>query len=417
VDIPGDKSVSHRALMLAALGRGISHATNVNLGGDVLATARCLSALGAQVRVDEASHEVEVEGYGWAGLGEPGAVLDAGNSGTTARIVSGMCSGVAGLTVVSGDDTLRRRPMLRVVVPLRQMGAHIDGRDHGRLLPLAIRGGELVGIDLDMDVASAQVKTAVLLAGLRAAGTTRVTEPQQSRDHTERMLKAIGAPIELDERTVAVSGGSELPCADWAVPGDISSAMFLIAGAALVAGSDLTVRGVGLNPTRMGGLHALRAMGADIEVTPTGEAAGEAIGDISARHSSLTGVELDPELSATYMDEVPVLALAATQAEGTTVIRGAAELRVKESDRIATIAGGLRALGAKVEERPDGLAVHGPSPLSGGEIDSYGDHRVALTFAVAGLISSDRVRVLNWSCVDTSFPEFLEILALARSHS
>ena len=413
VAIPGDKSISHRALILAALASTPSALARANFGADVKATATALTQLGAACIVDEDNRQVKVEGVGWRALREPDGILDAGNSGTTMRLLLGVCAGISGLSVLTGDASLRRRPMLRVAAPLRQMGAAIDGRAHGDLAPLVVRGGDLAGVDIELPVASAQVKSALLLAGLSASGSTQVTEPGLSRDHTERMLMALGVELVRKGRSVAVTGGATWSGFDAVVPGDISSAMFLIAAAAVVPGSRLTLTGVGLNPTRRGALDVLVSMGSDVTWEEETTSLGEPIGSVTVSCQPLRGVQVDPALVPSLIDEVPVLAVIATQAEGETTFTGAHELRVKESDRIASLVAGLRAVGAEAEELPDGLVVRGPTPLHGGEIDSHGDHRIALAFAVAGLLSSEKVRVVGWSSVDTSFPEFLDLLGEA----
>jgi 3-phosphoshikimate 1-carboxyvinyltransferase len=346
-------------------------------------------------------------------LKEAETAIDVGNSGTSIRTLLGVAAGIPGLTVLTGDASIRRRPMLRVVVPLRQMGAVIDGRSNGDLAPLTVRGGELEACDHELSIASAQVKTALLLAGLGAAGTTSVTEPGPSRDHTERMLTAAGADIRVDGRTVAVTGGAELQPGDREVPGDFSSAMFLIAAALLVPDSDLVLEHVGLNPTRTAALEVLDRMGADIDVSHTG-GDDEPFGTVRVRHSALRATTIEADIVPRLIDEIPVLAALATQAEGLTEISGARELRVKESDRIAALATGLSSLGAVVEERPDGLSIEGPARLSGGEVESHNDHRIAMSFAVAGLVAEANVKVRGWSCVDTSFPEFLDLLGKAQ---
>jgi 3-phosphoshikimate 1-carboxyvinyltransferase len=407
--LPGDKSISHRALMAATLAAGRSRIANVNVADDVRATAEILTAVGGEARIDRDKTEAVVEGCGWEGLREPEAVLDAGNSGTTLRAMLGLCSAIPGLSVLTGDASLRRRPMLRAVVPLRQMGASIDGRAHGDRAPLTVRGEVLHAVQVDLSVASAQVKTALLLAGLRADGTTVVTEPAASRDHTERMLGARGARVERDGLSVSVRGGEEIIPMDMTVPGDLSSAAFLIVAALLCPGSEIELLGVGLNPTRSGLLETLVEMGASIRTDATDGDGGEPAGSVWVEHSQLTGVDVD--VSPSLLDEVPILCIAATQAEGRTHIRGAGELRVKESDRIAAMTDGLTRLGADVEAHPDGLVITGPTPLGGGDIDPRGDHRIALAFAIAGLISQENVVVHGWSCVDTSFPEFLDVLA------
>jgi len=414
VVLPGDKSISHRALLLAALASGGSAILNLNRGADVGATAALIRSLGARCDLSEDKGLAKVESSGRAALSEPTEVIDCGNSGTTLRAGLGVCAGVHGASVLTGDDTLRRRPMLRVVAPLRQMGASIEGRRHGELAPLSVRGGALRGTDLHLDIPSAQVKTALLLAGLAAEGTTSVTEPAPSRDHTERMLPAAGVALARSGTTVIIEGGQDVQPLRWEVPGDMSSAMFLIVAATIVPGSDLTLEGLGVNPSRCGALDALRVMGADLETEVTGESGGEPVGRVRARSSALHGITLGPEGIPALIDELPVLAIAASRAEGETVIRGAGELRTKESDRIETMVTGLRTLGSEVEATPDGMVISGPAELAGGSIASSGDHRVALSFAVAGLVANDRVRVDGWSCVDTSFPEFLDVLGQAQ---
>ncbi|MPZ68968.1 MAG: 3-phosphoshikimate 1-carboxyvinyltransferase [Actinobacteria bacterium] len=415
IRVPGDKSISHRALILSALAEGTSTVTGLNLGGDVLATASALGALGAKVTSAEGSTRATIASPGYDRLHEPSGVLDCGNSGTALRMLLGVCAAISGQSVLTGDETLRRRPMLRVVSPLRQMGARIDGRDHGNLAPLTVRGGELAGIDLETSVASAQVKTAVLLAGLAASGETTVIEPALSRDHTERMLGAAGVEVRRAGLAVSIIGGARPVAREWAVPGDPSAAIFLVLAALLVPGSSIEIENVCLNPTRIAGLEALAEMGGQVEMTPTGEASGEPVGTVTAAHSELHGIAVAPERVPDLIDEIPALCIAGALASGTTSFRGAAELRVKESDRIATMAAGLTALGVDVEEFPDGLAVTGGAALEGGEIDPHGDHRVAMSFAVGGLIARDKVRVLDWSCVETSFPRFLDVLGEAQA--
>jgi 3-phosphoshikimate 1-carboxyvinyltransferase len=421
--VPGDKSISHRALIIAALASGRSVITNLNTGADVRATAAALGQLGTVVEVHEGDpirgkredriSRAVVEGSGRGGLTEAGTVIDVGNSGTSIRTLLGVTAAIPGLTVLTGDASIRKRPMLRVVVPLRQMGAAIDGRNNGDLAPLSVRGGDLTACDHELSIASAQVKTALLFAGLAASGTTSVTEPGTSRNHTERMLASAGADIKVEGTTVAVTGGTELRPGDRYVPGDLSSAMFLIAAALVVPDSDLVLENVGLNPTRTAALEVLVRMGADIDVTPTG-GDDEPVGSIRARHSNLRGTTIEGDIVPRLIDEIPVLAALATQAEGTTEIRGARELRVKESDRIAALASGLTSLGARVEERSDGLSIEGPVALSGGVVESHHDHRIAMSFAVAGLVAEANVKVRGWSCVDTSFPEFLDLLGEAQ---
>ncbi len=412
--MPGDKSISHRALLVSALAEGSSRLRGLNEGRDVAATGAALRALGVALGSAESNDEVEVEGRGGMGLQEPVGVLDCGNSGTTMRMALGVCARVSGASVLVGDASLSRRPMLRVVAPLRQMGAVIDGREYGNHAPLFVRGGELDGIEHEMTVASAQVKSALLLAGMGASGTTTVIEPAPSRDHTERMLASCGVPIRRSDGAVALDGGVAPSPLELTVPGDISAAAFFLAAAACLPGSELTVTGVGLNPTRTGFLEVLRAMGAELDITETEEVTGEPCGSITVRAAPLRGVEIGADIVARLIDEIPILAVVATQAEGETVVRGAAELRLKESDRIDALVNGLRRLGVPVEALPDGLVVRGPAPLGGGRVESRGDHRIAMSFAVAGLVASEKVTVQGWSCVDTSFPGFSELLVRAQ---
>jgi 3-phosphoshikimate 1-carboxyvinyltransferase len=410
--VPGDKSISHRALMLGALAEGRSLVAAPNLGADVLATAGMLSALGAKLNLDPDKSRVEVEGCGWSNLREPESVLDAGNSGTAIRLMLGICSAVKGTSVLTGDESIRSRPMLRVVEPLREMGAVIEGRALGDRAPLMVSGRPLHGV-YD-ETGSAQVKSAVLFAGLSADGTTTVTEIWPSRDHTERMLVARGVRVGREGTTVTLAGGQALEPCDQIVPGDFSSAMFLIVAALILPGSDLTIAGVGLNPTRTHALDVLRAMGGEIESVITAEHGGEPSGDIRVVASELHGVEVTPEDVPLMIDEIPALAVAATQAHGTTNIRGASELRIKESDRIGALVEGLGALGADIVELGDGLSITGPARLAGGRVDSRGDHRIAMALAIAGLVADGNVKVHGWSSVATSFPEFLDVLAEAQ---
>jgi 3-phosphoshikimate 1-carboxyvinyltransferase len=407
--VPGDKSISHRALILGALAPGSSTVAGLNVGDDVLSTARCLASLGASIELDKGRRTAAIaEGT----LREPAGVLDAGNSGTTMRLLAGVAARLPGLTVLTGDETLLVRPMLRVVAPLRQMGATVDGRRNGELPPLAVRGGELKGLDFHSRVASAQVKSAILLAGLGAEGETSVTEPAPSRDHTERMLHEAGVELERDELRVGLTGPQEVATRDWHVPGDVSSALFLVVAALLRFGSDLTITDVGLNPTRTAALDVLRQMGAEIETDHDEDAdgRGEPVGRIRARHSALRGVRVAGSVVPALIDEIPILAIAATQAEGETVFADAEELRHKESDRVEAMVEGIRVVGGNAEATEDGFVVTGPTPLTGGTVESRGDHRIALAFAVAGLIASDVVRVMGWTATSTSFPEFLDLL-------
>lgn len=417
VRVPGDKSISHRLLLLGALASGHTSGRGLNTGEDVRATVACLRALGVEVSFDPERGTAGVTGAGPGWPGEPDEVLDCGNSGTTMRLLLGICAAVDGLSVLSGDASLRRRPMARVAEPLRAMGARIDGRSGGDLAPLAVRGGPLRAVRYASPVASAQIKSALLLAGLAAEGVTEVTEPAPSRDHTERLLAAAGIEVDFAPGRAAVRGPARPAPLDLDVPGDLSSALYLLAAALIVPGSQLTVEQVGLNPSRTAALEVLRAMGAQLEVRLTGEAAGEPFGDITVRSSALQAVDIGPAEVPLLIDELPLLAVLCALAEGRSEVRGAAELRLKESDRITTVVANLRALGVEARELPDGYVIQGPAQLAAGEVASYGDHRVALAFAVAGLAAAGRVTVSGWRAAETSFPGFLDVLAEAQGRA
>ena len=402
--VPGDKSISHRAVMLAALADGVSRIDGFLEGADTRATAAIFAQMGVRIESPSTSRRI-VHGAGVDGLRAPSGVLDCGNAGTGMRLLSGLLSAQPFDSVLAGDESLSRRPMNRVIEPLSRMGARIDAEDGG-LPPLRIRGGQrLQGIDFQSPVASAQVKSAVLLAGLFARGETSVREPHPTRDYTERMLSAFGVDIEHSPGFARVRGGQRLRATDIAVPADFSSAAFFIVAATLVPGSELRLRGVGVDPRRTGLLAALRAMGADIVEERSASHGGKPVADLVVRHAPLRGIEVPVELVPDMIDEFPVLAVAAACARGTTVIGGAAELRVKESDRIAAMAAGLRSLGVQVEERTDGAVIEGGA-LRGGAIDSLGDHRIAMAFAVAGQCVDGEVAIKDVANVATSFPGF-----------
>ncbi|MBL0387976.1 3-phosphoshikimate 1-carboxyvinyltransferase [Tumebacillus sp. ITR2] len=410
VTVPGDKSISHRAVMFGALADGVTRVTGFLPGADCLSTVDCFRKLGVQIEQHSAT-ELSVHGVGLNGLQEPTDVLDVGNSGTTARLMLGILAGQPFHCTVTGDASIRKRPMGRVATPLREMGAIIDGRDGGRLAPLSVRGGGLKSFKYESPVASAQVKSGILLAGLFAEGETGVREPEPSRDHTERMLQAFGVEVSQREGFITVQGGSRLTATDIHVPGDISSAAFLLVAASIVPGSDVTIRGVGLNPTRTGILDVLLDMGAQIEVLNERLEGGEPIGDLRVRGSQLRATTVRGEIIPRLIDEVPVLAVAATQAEGVTEIRDAAELKVKESNRIATTANELRKFGADVEELEDGLRIRGGAKLRGGAvIETHHDHRIAMSMAVAALVADGAATIRDWEAVDVSFPGFAELL-------
>ncbi|MHA6203373.1 3-phosphoshikimate 1-carboxyvinyltransferase [Dyella soli] len=418
VRVPGDKSVSHRALMLGALAEGTSHIRGFLEGEDTRATAAVLQQLGVRIETP-ADGERRVHGVGLHGLRGTTQALDCGNAGTGMRLLAGLLAGQAFDSTLVGDESLSRRPMRRVTDPLAQMGARIDSEQG--LPPLHVRGGQsLHGIRYTLPVASAQVKSALLLAGLYAEGETEVIEPHPTRDYTERMLAAFGWPIDFAPGRARITGGHALRATDVAVPADFSSAAFFLVAASIVPGSLLHLPAVGLNPRRTGLLQALRLMGADIRVENAHESGGEPVGDLVVRHAPLHGIELPQSLVPDMIDEFPALFVAAAAATGRTVVRGAAELRVKESDRLAAMASGLRTLGVAVEETPDGATVTG-GPVGGGTIQSHGDHRIAMSFAVAGLVAGGPVRINDCSNVATSFPGFLALangcgFALAEVH-
>jgi 3-phosphoshikimate 1-carboxyvinyltransferase len=405
--VPGDKSISHRAVMLASLADGVSRITGFLEGEDTRATARAFAQMGVRIEAQQPSERI-VYGVGLGGLQAPHGAIDCGNAGTGMRLLTGLLAGQAFDSTLTGDESLSRRPMRRVIEPLTRMGAQIDAELDG-LPPLRIHGNRaLHGIDYALPVASAQVKSALLLAGLYAHGETRVHEPHPTRDYTESMLRAFGWPIEYGAGWAKLSGGHQLNAADIAVPADFSSAAFFIVAATLVPGSEIILRDVGINPRRTGLLHALRAMGADINGINTRSVGGESITDLVVRHAPLRGADVALELVPDMIDEFPILFVAAAAASGTTRVRGAAELRVKESDRIAVMAKGLRALGIRIEETPDGAVIEGDG-FNGGEADAVGDHRCAMSFAVAGLLAREPVRILDCANVATSFPGFIEL--------
>jgi len=402
--IPGDKSVSHRAVMLAALADGISRVEGFLEGEDTRATAAILARLGVRIQTPSPSTRI-VHGVGIDGLQAPDGVLDCGNAGTGMRLLAGLLCAQKFDSVLVGDESLSRRPMRRVTGPLAQMGAKIETRPDGTP-PLRIHGGQtLTGIDFTSPVASAQVKSSVLLAGLYAQGQTIVREPHPTRDYTERMLAAFGVEIAFSPGFASLPGGQRLRATDIAVPADFSSAAFFIVAASIIPGSEVTLKAVGLNPRRTGLLEALRLMGADIALLNPAEHGGEPVADLRVRHAALKGARIPEEVVPDMIDEFPALFVAAAAAQGQTIVSGAAELRVKESDRLAAMATGLRALGVRVDETPDGATIHGGT-IGGGTIDSHGDHRIAMAFSIAGQLSTGEVLVRDIANVATSFPGF-----------
>jgi len=412
---PGDKSLSHRAVLFASLAEGTTEIAGFLAGEDTMHTARAMQMLGVALR-DSGPGRITVEGRGLHGLTEPADVLDLGNSGTGMRLLAGLLAGQAFFSILTGDQYLRKRPMARIADPLRSMGASIDGRSGAKFAPLAIRGagGNIRPIDYPSPVASAQVKSAVLLCGLFAEGETSVTEPYKSRDHTERMLRSFGVDVREEGLRVSLRGRQTLRSPGrLEIPSDISSAAFFLVAAAIVPGSDLLVRNVGTNPTRTGIIDALTAMGADITLENPREQAGEPVADIRVRYRRLTGARFGGGIIPRLIDEVPALAVAAAYAEGTTVITDAAELRVKESDRIATMAAELRKLGADVRELREGMEISGRRRLTGASCDSHGDHRIAMSLAVAGLAADGETTVRDAGWIETSFPGFERMLLQA----
>jgi 3-phosphoshikimate 1-carboxyvinyltransferase len=412
IAVPGDKSISHRAAMLNALADGEATVQNFLAGEDCLSTLSVLRALGVESSLDTGvpAPVLWIRGVGLHGLREAADVLDCGNSGTTMRLMSGILAGQPFHSILSGDASLRTRPMARVAAPLREMGARFDGRDGGRLAPLSIRGGDLHGIRYRMPVASAQVKSSVLLAGLFAAGETIVEEQELTRDHTERMLAAMGANIGREGPAVRLTPGATLQPLSMRVPNDISAAAFWMVAASIHPDAEIHLTGVGMNPTRTGIIDVLRSMGADLSIEEERQVAGEPVADIVVRSSRLHGTRIDGQYLLSAIDEVPVLAVAAAFATGTTEICDASELRVKESDRLATTVSELTALGVDVTEHPDGMTIEGGSGVRGGDVQSFGDHRLAMALAAAALAGTGDVRIADAEAVAVSYPAFWEHL-------
>lgn len=406
LSVPGDKSISHRAIMLGSLADGITEISGFLEGEDALATMNAFRALGVLIEGPN-NGEVLVHGVGMRGLRAPTQALDCGNSGTSMRLLSGLLAGQTFCSKLIGDESLQRRPMHRVTEPLGRMGAMIRTTAQG-LPPLSIEPVDrLHGIRYVLPIASAQVKSALLLAGLYASGRTEVIEPDTTRDHTERMLRAFGYHVETSGRTISLVGGGKLTATRIQVPADTSSAAFFVVGACITPDSDIVLQGVGMNPTRIGLLAILEKMGAKIEITQNRLVGGEPIADWRIRYSQLKGTHITPELVALAIDELPALFIAAAHAEGTTLVTGAAELRVKESDRIQVMKNGLDVLGVESEATPDGIIIKGGGQTRGGVVDSHGDHRIAMSFAVAALRASEPIIINDCYNVATSFPNFV----------
>nr|WP_090395915.1 3-phosphoshikimate 1-carboxyvinyltransferase [Natribacillus halophilus] len=409
ITVPGDKSISHRAVMFGAMAHGRTTVDGFLDGEDCRQTIKCFQNMGVHIQHDREQGKVTIESRGLEGLHVPSQWLDVGNSGTTIRLMLGILAGRPFFSVIGGDESIAKRPMARITDPLKKMGAAIYGRDDATYTPIAVNGGtKLNGIDYELPVASAQVKSALLLAGLQAEGTTTVREETRSRDHTERMLQAFGVDVNIDGHAVSITGGPSLQGRHVDIPGDISSAAFLLAAAAIVKNSHLRVSNIGVNPTRAGVLDALVAMGADITLENERLVSGEPVADIVISEKPLRGTTISGALIPRLIDELPVLAVVATQAEGQTVITDATELKYKETNRIETTVEQLRRLGANVEATEDGMVIEGPTPLSGAEVHSFNDHRIGMAFTIAGLIAKGSTTIHGSQANEISFPGFYE---------
>ena len=407
--VPGDKSISHRSLILGSIAQGETRVYNLLNSLDCLRTLGCMQALGVKIELDE-DNSVNIKGKGLYGLQEPKNILDVGNSGTTIRLLTGLLSGQNFYSVLSGDASIRKRPMKRVAQPLRLMGADILGREDGHFAPLSIKGSKLNPFQYTLPVASAQVKSALLLAGLYAAGETVIKEPLSTRDHTERMLEIMQADIKISPPEIKIKGGTELRSTDIFIPGDISSAAYFIAAASILRNSQIIIKQVGVNPTRTGIIEMLKKMGTKIDILNYQIKSNEPQADLMIEYSKLKGVEIKKENVPFLIDELPLIAVVATQAQGKTVVSGARELRVKETDRIKAIVSELKKMGADIEEREDGFAVNGPTRLQGAVCESYNDHRIVMSLAVAALLTEGKTVIKNSECIDISFPEFEKTL-------
>lgn len=404
VTIPGDKSISHRAVMLGAISEGTTRITNFLRGADCLSTIACFRKMG--IDIEESPDQILVHGKGLHGLQAPADILDAGNSGTTTRLISGILAGQSFESTLTGDASIQKRPMKRIITPLTMMGADVESLSGDGCAPLRIRGSHLKGIDYHSPVASAQVKSCILLAGLYADSVTSVTEPYVSRDHSERMLSSFGAALKTDGCTVSIQPEPRLMGQEVAVPGDISSAAYFIAAALLVPGSELLIKNVGINPTRDGILRICRRMGADITILNRREHGREPVADLLVKHSPLKGTVIEGAVIPTLIDELPILAVMAAFAEGSTVIRDAQELKVKESNRLDILVHHLSAMGADITGTEDGMVINGGRPLHGAVLESHLDHRIAMSFAVAGIAAQGETEILQADCVDISYPGF-----------
>jgi 3-phosphoshikimate 1-carboxyvinyltransferase len=410
ITVPGDKSISHRAVMFGAIAEGKTTVTGFLPGEDCLSTIDCFRKLGVDIQVDGTN--VEINSPGMDGWQEPKEVLYTGNSGTTTRLMLGILAGTNFHSVMTGDASIGKRPMGRVTNPLKQMGAKINGRENGQYTPLAIQGTALKAIDYTMPVASAQVKSAILLAGLRAEGTTIVREKEISRDHTERMLQQFGAKIDVKDGVISLEGGQRLHGTHVDVPGDISSAAFFLVAGAIVPNSEIVLKNVGINPTRAGIIEVMQQMGANVTVDQELSDAAEPTATITIRTSNLKRTTIEGDIIPRLIDEIPIIALLATQAEGTTIIRDAEELKVKETDRITAVVTELKKLGADITATDDGMIINGPTSLKGAKLSTYGDHRIGMMAAIASLITDSPIEIDDADCIAVSYPTFFEHLDL-----
>ncbi|MDD3853406.1 MAG: 3-phosphoshikimate 1-carboxyvinyltransferase [Syntrophomonadaceae bacterium] len=409
IEVSADKSISHRSAMFAALAQSESRIKNYLLAEDTLSTCRCMEQLGVKIVRD--NNNFIINSPGIEGLMEPAAVLDCGNSGTSMRLMSGLLAGRSFNSILSGDESLSNRPMRRIIEPLTSMGAHIWGRENNSKPPLAIQGSKLRGGKFNMSVASAQVKSALLLAGLQADNPTVIIEPHRSRDHSERMLQDMGAELRIEDNQITLIPGKSLSVCDWSVPGDISSAAFFLVAATIVPDSELRIRQVGINPTRTGIIQALTKMGANIKIENNTIIAGEPVADLIIKSAQLKGITVNKEMIPEMIDEIPVLAVAMAMSQGESVVQGANELRVKETDRIQAISTELRKMGVDITELEDGFVVQGnPEGLKAAQVFSYGDHRIAMSLAVAALVADKTTEILSSEAVNISFPEFWGIM-------
>ncbi|MFK9093453.1 3-phosphoshikimate 1-carboxyvinyltransferase [Bacillus salipaludis] len=408
VTIPGDKSISHRSVMFGSIAQGETTVTNFLPGDDCLSTISCFRKLG--VTIEESGGQLHIFGNGFEGLTEPDELLDVGNSGTTIRLLMGILAGRPFFSTLVGDESIGKRPMTRVTGPLTEMGAKLDGRKNGAYTPISIRGGQLNPIHYELPVASAQVKSALILAGLQADGVSTIIEPAETRDHTERMIRHFGGEINKDNHAITVKGGQKLTASTVHIPGDISSAAFFLVAGAIIPESEIVLKNVGLNPTRTGIIEVMKKMGAELEIVQQNDNSFEPVGDLIIKTSNLKGTVVEGKLIPKLIDEIPIIALMATQAEGKTVIKDAEELKVKETNRIDTVVQELKKLGASIEATDDGMIIYGKTKLSGGIVSSHGDHRIGMMLSIAALLCENNVELEQSEAISVSYPNFFSHL-------